>query len=57
LPFGCILADIDDMKICYVLRERANATSDMFHFIVEDDGKYSTLPVAFFIDLFILVAL
>ncbi|XP_021508034.1 FRAS1-related extracellular matrix protein 2 [Meriones unguiculatus] len=31
-------ADIDDMKICYVLRERANATSDMFNFIVEDDG-------------------
>ncbi|EDM14946.1 rCG49947, partial [Rattus norvegicus] len=30
-------ADIDDMKICYVLRERANATSDVFHFIVEDD--------------------
>ncbi|CAH6779056.1 Frem2 [Phodopus roborovskii] len=31
-------ADIDDLKICYVLRERANATSDMFHFIVEDDA-------------------
>ncbi|KAB0404834.1 hypothetical protein E2I00_005541 [Balaenoptera physalus] len=34
-------ADIDDMKICYVLREGANATSDIFHFTVEDGGKYS----------------
>ncbi|XP_003799755.1 FRAS1-related extracellular matrix protein 2 [Otolemur garnettii] len=31
-------ADIDDMKICYVLREGVNATSDMFHFAVEDGG-------------------
>uniref|UniRef100_A0A8D0GCH3 FRAS1 related extracellular matrix 2 n=1 Tax=Sphenodon punctatus TaxID=8508 RepID=A0A8D0GCH3_SPHPU len=31
-------ADIDDMKICYVLREGANATSDIFHFAVEDYG-------------------
>ncbi|XP_048197421.1 FRAS1-related extracellular matrix protein 2 [Perognathus longimembris pacificus] len=31
-------ADIDDMKICYVLREGANATSDVFHFAVEDSG-------------------
>ncbi|XP_008575110.1 PREDICTED: FRAS1-related extracellular matrix protein 2 [Galeopterus variegatus] len=31
-------ADIDDMKICYVLREGANATSDIFHFAVEDGG-------------------
>ncbi|XP_012886943.1 PREDICTED: FRAS1-related extracellular matrix protein 2 [Dipodomys ordii] len=31
-------ADIDDMKICYVLREGANATSDLFHFAVEDGG-------------------
>ncbi|XP_004680391.1 PREDICTED: FRAS1-related extracellular matrix protein 2 [Condylura cristata] len=31
-------ADIDDMKICYVLREGANATSDVFHFTVEDGG-------------------
>ncbi|XP_066093052.1 FRAS1-related extracellular matrix protein 2 [Saccopteryx bilineata] len=31
-------ADIDDMKICYVLRKGANATSDMFHFTVEDGG-------------------
>lgn len=45
LPFDCFLADIDDLKICYVLRERANATSDLFHFTVEDDGKHSTLWV------------
>uniref|UniRef100_F6SBL8 FRAS1-related extracellular matrix protein 2 n=1 Tax=Monodelphis domestica TaxID=13616 RepID=F6SBL8_MONDO len=31
-------ADIDDMKICYVLREGTNATSDSFYFIVEDGG-------------------
>ncbi|XP_039361396.1 FRAS1-related extracellular matrix protein 2 [Mauremys reevesii] len=31
-------ADIDDMKICYVLREGENATSDLFHFTVEDGG-------------------
>ncbi|XP_006879676.1 PREDICTED: FRAS1-related extracellular matrix protein 2 [Elephantulus edwardii] len=31
-------ADIDDMKICYVLREGANATSDVFQFTVEDGG-------------------
>ncbi|XP_066438639.1 FRAS1-related extracellular matrix protein 2 isoform X2 [Eleutherodactylus coqui] len=31
-------ADIDDMKICYVLRDKENATSDIFHFTVEDSG-------------------
>ncbi|KAM4796083.1 FRAS1-related extracellular matrix protein 2 [Rhinophrynus dorsalis] len=31
-------ADIDDMKICYVLRDRENATSDIFYFTVEDNG-------------------
>ncbi|XP_060050888.1 FRAS1-related extracellular matrix protein 2 isoform X2 [Erinaceus europaeus] len=31
-------ADIDDMNICYVLREGANATSDIFYFTVEDGG-------------------
>ncbi|XP_035288338.1 FRAS1-related extracellular matrix protein 2-like isoform X1 [Anguilla anguilla] len=31
-------ADIDDMKICYVLRDGENATMDMFHFSVEDNG-------------------
>ncbi|KAF6084066.1 FRAS1 related extracellular matrix 2 [Phyllostomus discolor] len=31
-------ADIDDMKVCYVLREGANATSDAFQFAVEDGG-------------------
>uniref|UniRef100_A0A2K5NFU3 FRAS1 related extracellular matrix 2 n=1 Tax=Cercocebus atys TaxID=9531 RepID=A0A2K5NFU3_CERAT len=34
-------ADIDDMKICYVLREGANATSDMFYFAVEDGGNWA----------------
>lgn len=33
-------ADIDDMKICYVLRAGDNATSDIFHFTVEDSGEY-----------------
>uniref|UniRef100_A0A8C5LW09 FRAS1 related extracellular matrix 2 n=1 Tax=Leptobrachium leishanense TaxID=445787 RepID=A0A8C5LW09_9ANUR len=31
-------ADIDNMKICYVLREKENATSDIFYFTVEDSG-------------------
>ncbi|XP_028818661.1 FRAS1-related extracellular matrix protein 2b [Denticeps clupeoides] len=31
-------ADIDDMSICYVLRDTANATGDIFHFSVEDNG-------------------
>ncbi|KPP80327.1 hypothetical protein Z043_100032, partial [Scleropages formosus] len=32
-------ADVDDMKICYVLRGQENATSDTFHFSIEDGGK------------------
>lgn len=32
-------ADIDDMHICYVLRDGDNATSDAFHFSIEDNGK------------------
>ncbi|XP_054845897.1 FRAS1-related extracellular matrix protein 3 [Eublepharis macularius] len=31
-------ADIDDMKICYVLKEGENATSDIFYFSIEDSG-------------------
>ncbi|KAE8627259.1 hypothetical protein XENTR_v10006920 [Xenopus tropicalis] len=31
-------ADIDDMQICYVLRDKENATSDIFYFTVEDNG-------------------
>ncbi|XP_044286604.1 FRAS1-related extracellular matrix protein 3 [Varanus komodoensis] len=31
-------ADIDDLKICYVLKEGENATSDIFYFSVEDSG-------------------
>eukprot|EP00079_Xenopus_tropicalis_P012743 XP_002940127.2 PREDICTED: FRAS1-related extracellular matrix protein 3 [Xenopus tropicalis] len=30
--------DIDDMKICYVLKDGDNATGDIFHFSVEDIG-------------------
>ncbi|KAI1883643.1 hypothetical protein AGOR_G00233680 [Albula goreensis] len=32
-------ADIDEMKICYVLLDGDNATSDIFYFTVEDNGK------------------
>ncbi|KAG2457200.1 FRAS1-related extracellular matrix protein 2-like [Polypterus senegalus] len=35
---GFTQADIDDMKICYVLREGDNATSDIFYFTIEDNG-------------------
>nr|XP_023681767.1 FRAS1-related extracellular matrix protein 2-like [Paramormyrops kingsleyae] len=31
-------ADIDDMKICYVLREGDRATSDLFSFSIADSG-------------------
>eukprot|EP00064_Thunnus_orientalis_P001377 superscaffoldBa00000093_g1380 len=31
-------ADIDDLNICYVLSNEENATSDLFHFSVEDNG-------------------
>ncbi|CAG6000238.1 unnamed protein product [Menidia menidia] len=31
-------AEINDMKICYVLRDGDNATSDIFHFTIEDNG-------------------
>lgn len=34
------LADVDDMHICYVLRNGDNATSDSFHFSLEDNGKH-----------------
>eukprot|EP00062_Callorhinchus_milii_P013911 gi/632962602/ref/XP_007897409.1/ PREDICTED: FRAS1-related extracellular matrix protein 3 [Callorhinchus milii] len=32
-------ADIDDMKISYILREGDNATNDIFYFSVEDSGR------------------
>lgn len=32
-------ADIDDMKISYVLLDGSNATSDIFYFTVEDKGR------------------
>lgn len=32
-------ADINDMKICYVLVNGSNATSDIFYFTIEDSGK------------------
>ncbi|XP_024921466.1 FRAS1-related extracellular matrix protein 2-like [Cynoglossus semilaevis] len=31
-------ADIEDLNICYVLHKEENATSDLFHFTVEDKG-------------------
>lgn len=37
--FVCFLADIDDMSICYVLKNGASATSDSFSFSIEDNGK------------------
>ncbi|MGH0166856.1 UNVERIFIED_CONTAM: hypothetical protein FKN15_051793 [Acipenser sinensis] len=32
-------ADIDEMKICYVLRDGDNATSDIFYFTIEDNAN------------------
>uniref|UniRef100_A0A4W4F1X1 Cadherin domain-containing protein n=1 Tax=Electrophorus electricus TaxID=8005 RepID=A0A4W4F1X1_ELEEL len=31
-------ADIDDMHVCYVLRDGDSATSDIFYFSIEDNG-------------------
>ncbi|XP_061595611.1 FRAS1-related extracellular matrix protein 2-like [Cololabis saira] len=31
-------ADIDDLNVCYVLRNEENASSDVFHFSVADNG-------------------
>lgn len=39
-----IAADIDDLNVCYVLRPEENATSDLFHFSVEDNGETSLSP-------------
>lgn len=40
-------ADVDDLNICYVLRNEENATSDLFHFSVQDNGKAFTLLLSF----------
>ncbi|KAM4603610.1 FRAS1-related extracellular matrix protein 3 [Polymixia lowei] len=40
-------ADIDDMKICYVLLDGSNATSDIFYFTVEDSGGNKLKPQPF----------
>lgn len=41
-----ISAEIDDMNICYVLRDGDNATNDIFYFSIEDNGKllYLDMP-------------
>ncbi|KAM9314134.1 FRAS1-related extracellular matrix protein 3 [Pholidichthys leucotaenia] len=40
-------ADINDMKICYVLLDGSNATSDIFYFTVEDNGGNKLTPQPF----------
>lgn len=47
LTSPCFTADMDDLNICYLLRNQENATSDLFHFSVEDHGKTFTLPLGF----------
>lgn len=41
-------ADIDDLKICYILKDENNATSDVFSFTVEDNGKEENEMCPFF---------
>lgn len=36
-------ADINDMKISYVLVDGSNATSDTFFFTIEDSGEIASL--------------
>ncbi|XP_035282659.1 FRAS1-related extracellular matrix protein 3 [Anguilla anguilla] len=40
-------ADIDEMKICYVLLDGDNATSDIFYFTVQDNGGNKLKPQPF----------
>nr|XP_057928027.1 FRAS1-related extracellular matrix protein 3 [Doryrhamphus excisus] len=40
-------ADINDMKICYVLLDGSNATSDIFYFTIEDNGGNKLKPQPF----------
>ncbi|KAJ8269596.1 hypothetical protein COCON_G00122030 [Conger conger] len=40
-------ADIDEMKICYVLLDGDNATSDIFYFTVADNGGNKLKPQPF----------
>lgn len=47
LMLRCLTADMDDLNICYVLRNEENATSDLFHFSVEDNGEAFTLLLRF----------
>lgn len=44
-------ADIDELNICYVLRNEENATSDLFHFSVEDNGKIQPFRPRFCIQI------
>ncbi|XP_015235836.1 PREDICTED: FRAS1-related extracellular matrix protein 2 [Cyprinodon variegatus] len=43
-------ADIDDLNICYVLQSGENATSDVFHFFVEDNSRNSLKGQQFHLD-------
>lgn len=40
-------ADIDDMSICYVLKDGDNSTSDIFSFSIEDSGGNRLKPQQF----------
>lgn len=36
-------AEINDLSICYVLKDGDNATNDIFHFSIEDSGEFPGL--------------
>ncbi|XP_061888272.1 FRAS1-related extracellular matrix protein 3 [Entelurus aequoreus] len=40
-------ADINNMKICYILLDGSNATSDIFYFTIEDNGGNKLKPQPF----------
>lgn len=50
-----VSADIEDLNICYVLHKEENATSDLFHFTVEDKGK--SFNIFFFLSVCIKTSL